>query len=95
MSQAGRRLWPDAVKARAVAETFLPGATVNDVAAKSAVRANHISEWRRLAGRAVLFCPRRRQRPSLPHWCCVIPSLRRRLIGPHASLVRLKLSPGQ
>ena len=47
ISQAGRRLWPDAVKA--VAETLLPGATENDVAAKYGVRANHVSEWRRLA----------------------------------------------
>lgn len=44
ISQTGHRTWPDAVKARAVAETLLPGVAVNDVAAKFGVRANNVSE---------------------------------------------------
>ena len=54
LGPTGRRCWPDALKARVVAETLQPGSRVRDVAARYGLLLHHLSAWRSMARKGTL-----------------------------------------
>ncbi|MCK1766255.1 transposase [Bradyrhizobium sp. 136] len=54
---AGRKQWPDDLKARIVAKSLEPGAVVTDIARRHGCRPQQVHDWRRRARLGQLVLP--------------------------------------
>jgi transposase len=61
---AGRRRWPDKLKARMVAESFEPEAVVAEVARRHGCRVQQLHAWRRMARLGELALPASTETPG-------------------------------
>jgi len=61
---AGRKRWPDELKAQIVAESFAQGAVVAEVARRHGCRAQQLHGWRRMARQGHLMLPASADAPS-------------------------------
>lgn len=69
---ARRRRWSDAEKARIVAETFLPGSKVSEVARRWQLSAQQIWGWRRQARSGLLVLPTGTAAPVEPDFVPIV-----------------------
>ncbi|WP_373291631.1 transposase [Bradyrhizobium guangdongense] len=66
---AGRKRWPDGLKAQIAAESLEPGAIVTDVARRHGCRPQQVHDWRRRARLASWCCRLRRTCCRSCRWC--------------------------